>query len=97
MQGERLVEHLGLVHASRIPIEDEALRGVGLADALLDDRVGQVVRDEVTPVHVGVEAAPQRVVGVSSLPEHVASGDVRHPQVGGQPSRLGALPSAGWP
>ena len=26
-----------------------------------------------------------------------ASGDVRHSQVGGQPGRLGSLPSAGWP
>ncbi len=97
MQRERLIEHLGLVHAARIPIEDEASRGIGVADALLDDLVRQVVRDEIAPIHVRGEAAGQQRIVVRRLPEHVARGDVRYPQVSGQPGRLGALPSAGWP
>ncbi len=96
-EGQGLVEHLRLIHVSRIPVQDPTGLRVGLADAFLEDLVHEVVGDKFAAVHVRLQAASQGRIRHSDLAEHVAGRDVGHAQVRGKPAGLRALPSSWWP
>ena len=95
--GEHLAQRLGLLHRAREAVEDEAVRGVGVVEPVVDQGVGQRGGDEVTGVEVllGLEAQLGLVADV--VPEQVTGGDVRDAELLRQLLRLRALARAGRP
>ena len=50
--GQHPVQRLGLRYGARKPVQDEAARGIRLAQALAHDLDHDLVRHQLTPVHV---------------------------------------------
>ena len=69
---QHLVERLRLRGRAREPVEDEAFLGVRLVDALGHDRIDDVVRDELAPVHDVLGLQPDRRTGLNRGAQHVS-------------------------
>ena len=89
---QHAVERLGLRHGAREAVEDEAVAGIRLVDAIGDDRNDDVVRDEIAPVHDVLGLESDRRSGPDRGAQHVAGGELHNPVFGDQALRLGALP-----
>jgi hypothetical protein len=88
---ENRIERLSLWQRAREAVEDEAVHRVRLREALAHDLDGQVVRDELTRVHVGLHLRAQRAPRPNRGPVHVARVDVRNTRLRRDELRLGAL------
>jgi hypothetical protein len=93
--GQLLVERLRLRGRPREPVEDEAVAGVVLLEALAHHRHDHVVGNEITGVHVALRLpAELRAVG-DVLAQHVPRPDVRKLEVLPQALGLGAFTGTG--
>ena len=64
----------------------------GCVDALGDDRVDDVVRDELAPVHDVLGLQPDRRTGLDRGAQHVAGRELHNPVFGDEALSLCALP-----
>ena len=86
-----LAERTGLRRVAREPVEDEALLGVRVTEAVTHHADGDLVGDQVTRVHVALRLETELGLLLQVLPEEVAGRDVRDVQPLGHPLRLGSL------
>jgi hypothetical protein len=93
---EHRVQRLGLVQITRESVEHEACRGIGLREALADERHGELVRNEIAAVVDRLDPEAQLGLSLHRLPEHVPGRDVRDPVRLGDALRLGALAGPLW-
>ena len=73
---QHAVERLGLRHGARKAVEDEAVVGVGLGDAVGDDRHNDVVGYEFAARHDLLGVQPDRGAGGSRGTQHVTGGEL---------------------
>jgi len=97
LHGKHLVQHLGLVHRSREPVEQEAFGRVVVGQPVLDHRDGDLVRDQVAGVHVLLRLDAEVGALADVGPEDVSRGDLGHGEVRGNELRLRAFPCPGRP
>ena len=89
------IERLGLRDVAREAVEQEAALRVGLRDAVDQHLDHQRVGHELAGLHE-VLRAPAELRAVAQVrAQHVAGGDVRQPELGGEPWCLRPLPRAG--
>src|SRR3954453_12362979 len=94
---QRVVERLGLLVRPREAVEQEAVGGVGLAQAVEDHGDDDLVRHELAAVHVRLRLLAEVRLVLDGLAEHVARRDVREREVLLQTIGLRALPGPGRP
>ena len=92
---EQAIERLGLGDRAGEAVQDEAARGVGLAQPLGDEADHDVVGHQAAAVHDALGLAPERRAGRHRVAQHLAGGDLRHPPLAGELASLGALAGAG--
>ena len=92
-----LVERLGLSERAGKSIKDESIRGIRLLEPLDDHRDDQVVRNQITVVHVLLGLLAELGPLADRLPEHVSRGYVRKTEVTHQAASLRTLPRPRWP
>jgi len=73
----------------------QSLDSVGLAQALVDDPVEQLVRDQPALLHQRARHPPEGGPGGDGLAQHVPRRDLGDPQMAGQTPGLGALARPG--
>ena len=95
--GEHVVEDLGLRDRAREAVEQEAAVRVVLGQPVADHVDGDVVRDEVAPVHERLGLEPERGPLADVRAEDVAGRDLGHREVLGDELRLCPLAGSGWP
>jgi hypothetical protein len=95
--GQQAVERLGLRHGARETVEHEAAFGVGLVDAVGDDRHHHFVRHQFAAFHDALGAQADRRTGGDRGAQHVARRELNDPVLDDQPLRLRALPSPRGP
>ena len=78
---QHLLERLGLRHVPREPVEQEAGLGVVVSEPVGDHRDGDLVRDKVATLHVGLGPAAERGSMAHVVPENVTCRDLRDGQV----------------
>jgi len=94
---EHVVEGLRLRHRAREAVENEAVLGVRLADAVGDDLHHHVVGDQLAARHDVARLEADRRPGLHGRPQHVA-GRERHDAVfSGQALGWVPLPQPGGP
>ena len=86
------VERLGLRDRAREAVEDEALPGVRLLDALGDDADHDVVGDELARLHDGLGLEADRRAGRDGRAQHVAGRELRDAVALDDAGGLRALP-----
>jgi hypothetical protein len=94
---EHAVQRFGLRHRARVAVEDEALRAVGLVDALGDDAVDDLVRDQLAALHHRLGLAPHIGAFGDRFTQHLAGRELRDAVGAPDPRGLCALPRAGRP
>ena len=72
------VEGRDLMHVAGVAVEQEAVGGVVLVEAIDDDSIGQLVGDEVPGIHNGLDLLAQLSAVLDVGTEHVAGGDRGH-------------------
>ena len=82
---------------AREAVEDEALLGVRILQALGDQADDDIVGHEVARVHERLRLLPQRRAGLYGSAQHVARGDVRRAELFNQLGRLRTLTSTRRP
>src|SRR4051794_7694814 len=92
---ERLVERLRLLGRAREAVEQEAVRGVLVAEAIEDHADDHVVGHELAAVHVPLGLAAQVRALLHRRAQDVAGGDVGQREVVLQALGLGALARTG--
>src|SRR3954468_14211374 len=92
---QRLVERLGLLVGAREAVEQEAVAGVRVVQAVQDHADDDLVRDEIAAVHVLLRLFPEVRALLDGLAQHVAGRDVREGEVLLEALGLGALARAG--
>ena len=93
--GQLLVERLGLLDRARKAVEDEAVLGVVLLQALGGHRDDQIVGHEVAGVHVALRLLAELGPFLDVRAQHVAGRDERQLEVGPQAIGLRPLARAG--
>ena len=88
-------EQLGLRHGSREPVEEEAVRAVGLRKSLGDDSGHQLVGHQSTGLHVLIGLLAQLGAIGDGLAQDGPGADVRDRTVGREALGLRALAGAG--
>ena len=91
---EGLVEHLGLGDVAREAVEEDALRGVRLGQALEEHVDGHRIGNELAPVHVSLGGEAEGRAVADGGPEQVASGDMGQAEPLGKNLGLRPLPCA---
>ena len=89
------VERHGLGGVAGEAVEDEALLGIIVLEALLDEIDDELVRDELAGVHEGLRLLAELRLSLHSRAEEVAGGDVREAILLDELLRLSALACAG--
>jgi hypothetical protein len=92
--GEELVELTHLVGRARIAVEQEAVLGVLLLEAMPDEIVREGVRHIVAGIHVDLRLLAERGLVAHVAAEDVARRDRRDSVAFRQPGSLGALAGA---
>ena len=92
---EDRVELVDLGRGARVAVEQEALRGVRLGQAVAHQAVGQLVRHVLAGVDDRLDLEPERGLVAHVGAEDVAGGDGRDAEVLGDLLGLGALARAG--
>jgi hypothetical protein len=95
--GQGLPELLGLRDGPREAVEEEPDLRIGLGQAVLHHRHGDLVGDEVAGVHVDLRLLAELGLTADVGPEDVARRDRRNAEPTGDDLRLGALARSGGP
>src|SRR6185295_13635898 len=88
------VERLGLSLGAREAVQDEALGGIRLGDAVLDQTDHQRVGHQLAPLHDPLGLLAELAARGYRGAQHVAGRELDHALLGLQALRLGALSSA---
>ena len=94
---EHRLERLGLADGAREAVEQDAALGVGLVEALLDELVDDVVRDEVAGLEDRGDLLAEFAAGLDGVAQDVAGRDVRDAVLLGEGGGLGSLTGALFP
>ena len=88
---QHAVERMRLRHRARKAVENEAVAGIRLLDAVGDDRHHHVVRNEFAARHDVLGAQPDGRPGIDGRAQHVAGGKLHHSMLGNEPLSLSAF------
>ena len=76
LRGEDLFQESGLLHGTRITVENKTFAAVRTNKSRLDDAVNNVITDQAAGIHLRGDETSQTRTARSRFPEHVSCGNL---------------------